>query len=130
MSDSTISPPAGQKILDLSASQLRFVSLLVAVLTLVVCIQFIRHHANPSSTTKAAADQEVVIYGGVFQLDPTPAPADSLELLSGIGPALAQRIVNYRSEHRFERVEDLEQVSGIGPQLVRRLTPFLVIGAE
>lgn len=49
-----------------------------------------------------------------------------LELLPGIGPALAQRIVEHRAKHgRFRRVEDLEAVKGIGPKTLERLRPFV-----
>jgi competence protein ComEA len=43
------------------------------------------------------------------------ATIDQLESLPGIGPALAQRILDYRQEHGpFRSVEDLTNVSGIG----------------
>jgi competence protein ComEA len=44
------------------------------------------------------------------------ASASELESLSGVGPALAQRIISWRDEHGpFRQVEDVLAVSGIGP---------------
>jgi predicted flap endonuclease-1-like 5' DNA nuclease len=50
------------------------------------------------------------------------APRDSLTLLPGIGPVLADRIVNARSGKRsFTRWDDLLAIKGIGPKTVERL---------
>ena len=55
-------------------------------------------------------------------IDINRATLDDLITLPGIGPALAQRIIDYRSEHGpFRSVEELERVSGIGPQTVSGL---------
>lgn len=44
------------------------------------------------------------------------ATAQELEALPGIGPTLAQRIVDYRTAHGpFQRIEDIMNVPGIGP---------------
>lgn len=44
------------------------------------------------------------------------ATADQLEQLPGVGPALAQRILDWRTEHgQFTSIGELQQVHGLGP---------------
>lgn len=63
---------------------------------------------------------------------PTPVPTPridlnrgdvhELQLLPGVGPAIAARIVADREERGpYASVEDLERVSGVGERTVRRL---------
>ena len=50
------------------------------------------------------------------------APRDSLVLLPGVGPVLAERIVSARTGKRsFTRWDDLLAIKGIGPKTVERL---------
>jgi competence protein ComEA len=45
------------------------------------------------------------------------ATVDQLDTLEGIGPATAQKIIDYRNQHGgFGSVDDLDKVSGIGPK--------------
>lgn len=53
--------------------------------------------------------------GGSGPLDLNTATVADLDALPGIGPVLAQRIVDWRTEHgRFTSVEQLREVTGIG----------------
>jgi competence protein ComEA len=57
-------------------------------------------------------------------IDVNSAPADSLEQLPRVGPALARRIVAWREAHGpFADPEALRHVRGIGPATVRLLAP-------
>ncbi len=53
--------------------------------------------------------------GGGSVVNVNTATLDELEALPGIGPSLAQRILDYRTQHGpFQSVNDLLNVSGIG----------------
>ena len=54
------------------------------------------------------------------------ATIDELDTLSGIGPALAKRIVDYRNTHGpFKTTDDLTKVSGIGNNTLNRIKKYI-----
>lgn len=54
-----------------------------------------------------------------------------LNLIPGIGPRLAQRIIYYRSKKGgFRKIEELMEVKGIGEKKLRNLERYLIITRE
>lgn len=78
--------------------------------------------------TETSAAQETFM-PDVSPLDINSASAEELADLPGIGAALAERIVDYRTEHGpFETAEDLTKVSGIGEKKLAELEGRITAG--
>jgi competence protein ComEA len=59
-------------------------------------------------------------------LNVNTASESELTSLPGVGPGLARRILDYRTENGpFQSVDDLQNVSGIGPSKFDRMAPFI-----
>ena len=56
------------------------------------------------------------------------ANVDELATLTGIGPAKAEAIVQYRKANgKFKKIEDLTGVKGIGDKIVNKIKPEVTI---
>lgn len=65
-------------------------------------------YAAPKSEVRVEAQGTAVV-------NINKASLEELQTVRGIGPSLAERIIQYRDEHgRFERPEDLVNIRGIG----------------
>ena len=61
-------------------------------------------------------------------IDINIATAKDFEQLPGIGPQIAQRIIDHRTQTgKFAKLEDLTNVKGIGPKTLDRLRPHLTL---
>jgi competence protein ComEA len=60
--------------------------------------------------------------GGLIDLN--TADATALDSLPGVGPVIAQRILDWRTQHgRFSSVDELGEVTGIGDKLMTQIGP-------
>ncbi len=65
----------------------------------------------------------------VVPVDINHGSLEELQTLPGIGPVLAERIVQYRREHgRFVSMAEVKQVRGIGAKRFERLRPYVRVG--
>lgn len=77
-------------------------------------------------TTREAAEE--VVPETALPVNINTATAEELDVLPGIGPALAGRIIAYREEHGpFTEVEELLEVSGIGEVVLDGLRDQIVL---
>lgn len=97
---------------------------------------------NPNDTKSVTAPRQVAAVG--TSVVDTPSSSSSsrlvdlnsagrglLDTLPGIGPALAERILQYRREHGpFVTVDEITQVSGIGPKRLEKMRPYVTAGAS
>ncbi len=77
---------------------------------------------------KAPIDPHPARQTAARQVDLNQATVSDLEALPGIGPKLAQRVIEHRDERGpFRTVEDLRQVRGIGRKKFDRLRPHVLV---
>ena len=97
------------------------VLLITYALLLVGCVERSREQLLQGSEADASATD-------VRRININTASADDLEALPGIGRAIAERIVTYRSQHGpFSRVEHVMLVRGISERKFLDIQPLITV---
>jgi competence protein ComEA len=85
----------------------------------------------PFATGAATAAEPAADGAGARVVNVNKATSEQLTLLPRIGPAIAERILEYRKANGdFKRPEDLMMVQGIGEKLFEQLKPYVRISGE
>ena len=84
---------------------------------------------TPRTTGTPATVATVLALNPAGKVNINEADVGTLDLLPQIGPALAQRIVDYRLAHGpFKRIEDITHVKGIGDVIYAAIKDLITVG--
>ncbi|MBQ4516194.1 MAG: helix-hairpin-helix domain-containing protein, partial [Clostridia bacterium] len=61
------------------------------------------------------------------KLDINTATKEELDSLDGIGPVLAERIIEFRKHKPFKTIYDLKKVSGIGDKKFKDIEEYITV---
>ncbi len=88
----------------------------------------VNHTPVQLSSVPAASGEAHIPGTTVEKLDINTATAAQLQKLPGIGPAIAQRILDYRQEHgAFASVGELISIEGIGEGRLESILDYITI---
>jgi comEA protein len=80
----------------------------------------------PGASRAAVGGRASAAFAGPVRLN--TATLEDLDMLPGIGPVTAQRILDYRRQHgAFARVDELEAIPGIGAKRLDRLRDLVTL---
>ncbi len=128
----------------LSFSQQTAIWLLAAAFLIGTAIRFfqarqpipaaLEHQVFPDSAAAVAFREQAAQVGQLAEemahrpIDINAATRAELESLPGIGPVLAQRIIDYRESHGpFVSVEAMDDVPGIGPKRLETMRDRITV---
>jgi competence protein ComEA len=82
---------------------------------------------NKATTPKAGATATATATAPV---NLNTATAEQLATIPGVGPKMAERIIDYRQKNGgFKKVEDLMNVSGVGEKSFLKMKPLITVTA-
>jgi len=107
-------------VMMLSRSDKQVLFVLVALVLLAVSMKMIWAPKAPQPVSALSFEPE--------RININTASKQELTRLPGIGPLLAQRIIEYREAHgRFEAIEELMSVKGIGHKIFEKIKDKITV---
>jgi competence protein ComEA len=64
------------------------------------------------------------------QININTATVEQLELLPGVGPAMAQKILEYRKNKPFQETNHIVRIKGIGPKTFAKMKQYLTLKGD
>jgi len=81
-----------------------------------------------SAQSKAPAPKPAATAAAPVNLN--TATAEQLATIPGVGPKMAERIIDYRQKNGgFKKIEDLMNVSGVGEKSFLKMKPLITVAA-
>ena len=85
--------------------------------------------SSPSTSAASSPNAPTAPASAGGPLDLNTATTDELENLPGVGPKLAQAIIEYRTRQPFQSVDDLNNVAGIGDKKLSDIRPHVRVSS-
>jgi competence protein ComEA len=102
---------------------MRVVSLAVALVFAALCAPVAAQDKADKPAKKEAAAPAATV-------NLNTASAAQIESLPGVGPKVAERIIEYRQKNGgFKKIEELMNVKGIGEKSFLKLKPYITVAA-
>jgi competence protein ComEA len=84
--------------------------------------------ATPVPTKSTVSGAPTATKAPIGKININTATIAELDMLPGIGPAIAQRIVDYRTQNGdFKKIDDLKKVRGIGDVLFDQIKDLITL---
>ena len=82
-----------------------------------------------SAQTKGPAPKQTAAATASAPVNLNTATAEQLATIPGVGPKMAERILDYRQKNGgFKKIEDLMNVSGVGEKSLLKMKPLITVG--
>ena len=82
--------------------------------------------AYTSSSTETVREEPPT--AGEWRININTASVEILDYLPGVGPVLAQRIIDYREQNGpFEDIRELTAVPGIGESILDKISEYIIL---